>query len=135
MKVGGMRLETSSSFLAQKAYHRPNFTGVCVKSRGVWFHRIRDLKQYNFNSVPPTSHLPILGIATCSSAVEFSYLPSGRQHISFDPVCADYPPAQLPLGATFKMEACRLGVCATRGFHGDAWVVGANEIPKCRLLK
>ena len=36
-------------------HHRPQLTGTCLKRRGVRFHRIRDLKQYNFNSIPPTS--------------------------------------------------------------------------------
>ena len=31
-------------------YRRPQFTGTCVKTRGVRLHRIRDLKQYYFNS-------------------------------------------------------------------------------------
>ena len=38
-------------------YHRPQFTGTCVKHRGVQFHRIRDFGQYNFNSIVPTSHV------------------------------------------------------------------------------
>ena len=39
----------------KKACCRPWFTGTCVKTRGVRFHRIRDSKQYYFNSIPPTS--------------------------------------------------------------------------------
>ena len=43
-------------FLAQKAYHGPQFNGMCVKHRGVRFHRTRgEFKQYYFGSVPPTS--------------------------------------------------------------------------------
>ena len=35
------------AFLAQKCpHHRPQFTGIRVKNRGVWIHRIRDLKLY-----------------------------------------------------------------------------------------
>ena len=45
--------------VAQKNDHRPQFTCICVKHRGMWFHRIRDIKQYYFNSIPPTSqHSP-----------------------------------------------------------------------------
>ena len=40
----------------KKAYHRPHVIGICVKHRGVRFHRIRDFKQYCLNSIPPTSH-------------------------------------------------------------------------------
>ena len=36
-------------------YHEPQLTGVRMKQRGVRFHRTRDFKQYNFNSIPPTS--------------------------------------------------------------------------------
>ena len=39
----------------KKTYHGPQYAGLCVKNRGAWFHRIRDIKQYYFNSVPPTS--------------------------------------------------------------------------------
>ena len=56
-EVGGKRLETSSSFRRLKeAYHGPQFTGICVNNRRVLFHRLRDLKQYCFNSIPPSSH-------------------------------------------------------------------------------
>ena len=40
----------------KKAFHGPQFTGTCVKHRGVRFHRVRDVKQHYFSSVPPTSH-------------------------------------------------------------------------------
>ena len=40
----------------KKTYHGPQFTDICVKHRGVRFHRVRDFKQYYFNSTPPTSH-------------------------------------------------------------------------------
>ena len=43
-------------FWLKQAYHGPQFTGVRVKNRRVRFHRILDLKQYHFDSVPPTSH-------------------------------------------------------------------------------
>ena len=59
-------METSSScFGSRKAYHRPHFIDICVKIRGVRFHRNRDFKQYYLNSVPPTSHCsrPCLGSA------------------------------------------------------------------------
>ena len=41
----------------KKTYHRLQVTGTCVNNQGVRFHRIRDLKQYYFNSnyIPPTS--------------------------------------------------------------------------------
>ena len=48
--------EPHRDLLAQQMYRRPPFTGICVKHRGVWFHRIRDFKHYYFNSIPPTSH-------------------------------------------------------------------------------
>ena len=35
-------------FWNRKTYHRPHFTGMSVKSRGVRFHRIRDFKRYYF---------------------------------------------------------------------------------------
>ena len=56
-EVGGIRLETSSRFVgSKKAHHqRPHFIGICMKNRGVRFHRIRDFEQYYFNSIPPTS--------------------------------------------------------------------------------
>ena len=41
----------------EKACHGPQFTGTCVKHRGVRFRRIRDFKQYCFNSIPPTSQI------------------------------------------------------------------------------
>ena len=44
-------------FDPKKTYHGPQFTGTSVKSRGVRFHRIRDFKQYHFDSIPSTSHL------------------------------------------------------------------------------
>ena len=40
----------------RKTYQGPLFTGACVKHSGVRFYRIRDFKQYYFNSIPPTSH-------------------------------------------------------------------------------
>ena len=40
----------------KNACHGPQFTGICVTQRGGWFHRIRDFKQYYFNSMPPISH-------------------------------------------------------------------------------
>ena len=40
----------------KQTYQGAQFTGIRVKRRGVLFHRIRDLKQYLFNSIPPTSH-------------------------------------------------------------------------------
>ena len=40
----------------KQTYSGPKFTGTCVKHGGVRFHRIRDLQQCDFNSVPPTSH-------------------------------------------------------------------------------
>ena len=43
-------------FWLKKAYHGPQFAGICVKNRGVRFHRIRDVKEYYF-SIPPTSPL------------------------------------------------------------------------------
>ena len=33
---------------------------ICVKNRGLRFHRIRDFKQCYFNSIPPTSHDALL---------------------------------------------------------------------------
>ena len=42
---------------SKKAYRRPCVIGICVKNRGVRFHRIRDFKQYYFSSTPPISHL------------------------------------------------------------------------------
>ena len=36
-------------------YHGPQFTGMCVRHRGVEFQRIRDFKQYYSNSTLPTS--------------------------------------------------------------------------------
>ena len=41
----------------KKTYHGPQFTGICVKNRGVRFHRVRDFQQYYFNSIPPTCHI------------------------------------------------------------------------------
>ena len=35
-----------SHISVQFTYHEPQLTGICVKSRGVRFHRIRDLKRY-----------------------------------------------------------------------------------------
>ena len=43
-------------FWLKNAYDGPQFTGTCVKHRGVRFHRIRDFKQYYFNGIPPTPH-------------------------------------------------------------------------------
>ena len=40
----------------KQTYHGLEFTGICVNNRRVRFHRIRDFKQYCFNSIPPTSH-------------------------------------------------------------------------------
>ena len=42
-------------FVDQQTYRGPQFTDLCVNSTSVRFHRIRDFKQYYFNSVPPTS--------------------------------------------------------------------------------
>ena len=57
-EAGGIRLETSSRFCwFTETYNGPQFTGICSKSRGVRFHRIRDFKQYYVDSIPPTSHL------------------------------------------------------------------------------
>ena len=33
-----------------------------MKHRGVRLHRVRDFKQCNFNSIPPTSHKSELGV-------------------------------------------------------------------------
>ena len=44
-------------FWLKNNYRGPQFNGTRVKHRGVRFHRIRDLKQYYFNSIPPTSQL------------------------------------------------------------------------------
>ena len=44
-------------FWLKQTYHGPQFTCICVKNRWVRFHRIRDFKQYYFNSIPPTSHI------------------------------------------------------------------------------
>ena len=46
-------------FLLKHTYHRPQFIVICVSNGGVRFHRIRDFKQYYFNSIPPASHLSI----------------------------------------------------------------------------
>ena len=60
-------METIEISWLKKTNHRPHFTGTCVNTRGVWFHRIRNFKQYYFNSVPPTSvscnenNVPLLG--------------------------------------------------------------------------
>ena len=54
-EVGGVRLEASSRFCGpKKPIMGPQFTGTCVRHGGVRFHRIRDLKQYHFDSIPPT---------------------------------------------------------------------------------
>ena len=56
-EVGRIRLEASSiCFGSTKTCHEPELTGMCVKNAGVRCHRIRDSKQYYFNSVPPTCH-------------------------------------------------------------------------------
>ena len=53
---GGMRLETRSRFVgSEKTITSLNLL-VYVWNRGVRLHRIRYLKQYYFNSIPPTSH-------------------------------------------------------------------------------
>ena len=39
----GSLIETS---WLKRNYYGPQFTGICAKSRGVRFHRIRDFKQY-----------------------------------------------------------------------------------------
>ena len=38
---------------------------ICVKHRGVRFHRIYKFKQYYFNSIPPTSHLSLHIVFVC----------------------------------------------------------------------
>ena len=43
-------------FWLKTTCHRPQSIGLCVKNRGVRFHRTRDFKQHYFNSIPPTSH-------------------------------------------------------------------------------
>ena len=48
-------------FLARAKQSPAPFTGICVKHRGVRFHRIRDFKLYYFNSVPPTSQCSVFG--------------------------------------------------------------------------
>ena len=58
----------------KKAYHRPQLTGICMNNRGVRFHRVRDFKQYCFNSIPPTSQFirgNCLSSATCLTQVFF----------------------------------------------------------------
>ena len=47
----------------QQTYHGPQSTGICVNTRRVRFHRIRDFKQYHSNSIPPTSHTHPMDIA------------------------------------------------------------------------
>ena len=37
----------------KKSYRGTQFDGIWVNNGGVRFHRIRDFKQYNFNSIPP----------------------------------------------------------------------------------
>ena len=54
-----------------EAYHGPQSTGIPVNNRGLRLHRIRDFKLYNFNSIPPTSHMrrrPWHGVARCRTA-------------------------------------------------------------------
>ena len=56
--VGGWRNTVGDlieSFGTPTTHRGPQFTGMIVKHRGVWFHRIRDFKQYYFNSILPTS--------------------------------------------------------------------------------
>ena len=42
--------------VAQKHILQASLCRYMRKHRGVWFHRIRDFKQYYFNRIPPTSH-------------------------------------------------------------------------------
>ena len=46
--VGGLE-----SVWLKKAYDGPQFADRCINNKGVRFHRIRDFKQYYFNSVLP----------------------------------------------------------------------------------
>ena len=43
-------------FWLKNKYYGPQFTGACVQNSGLRFHRIRDFKQYYFNSIPQTSY-------------------------------------------------------------------------------
>ena len=43
-------------FWLKKAFQWPRCIGLCMKNRGVRFHRTRGFKQYYSNSIPPTSH-------------------------------------------------------------------------------
>ena len=46
------------TFWLKEACRGPQSTDIrCVKHGGVRFHRIRDFKQFHFDSVPPTSHI------------------------------------------------------------------------------
>ena len=56
-------------FWLKKQHRGPQFTGICVKDRGVRFHRFRDLKQYDFNSIPPTSRSYGLRVAESPASV------------------------------------------------------------------
>ena len=42
----------------KKTYRGPQSTGMCIKTRGVQFHRVRDFKRYYFECLPPTSQRP-----------------------------------------------------------------------------
>ena len=56
-EVGGIRLEASSNSCGSKQpIMGSNLPVHTWTTWGVQFHRIRDVKQYYFNSIPPTSH-------------------------------------------------------------------------------
>ena len=55
-EVGGIWSEASSNLFGRQKKTIVGLTGICVKTRGERVHRIRDFKEYYFNSVPPTSH-------------------------------------------------------------------------------
>ena len=50
-EVGGIRFDNSANLCGSKEHHGLQFTGICVISRKVRFHRIWDFKHYYFNSI------------------------------------------------------------------------------------
>ena len=65
-------------FWLKQAFHGPRFIGIRVNNRVVLFHRIRDFKQYYFNSSPPTSQGWLSRPFRSFSASRFAVLPFCR---------------------------------------------------------
>ena len=78
-------------FRLEMSYRRPQFTGICVNTRTVQFHRTRGFKQYYFNSKYSAFNIILNIILIHLNYISDTFWHHFQQYFEHQPLIMDSP--------------------------------------------